>query len=74
MPNDNASAPPMKPMKSKSKSKSKSGGGSNVGSDVWNGYIKKFGSPPASASQLQNYSKTSEFNSLNFKQAREAFN
>lgn len=53
-------------------SQSKSGNGGN---DAWSAYLAKHHKPPASASQLQNFSKsTAGVATLNFKQAREMYN
>ncbi len=50
-------------------------GGSGPINPIWNAYIKRFGTAPLSASQLQNFSKTTnEWETLNFKQSRDIFN
>jgi len=65
------------PKKSAPAPKSKSGGSGGGGShkNVWDGYVNKFGNVPASASQLQSFSKSNaDMPTLNFKQARECYN
>jgi len=72
--NVKTSAPPTKAKPKPKPSNSGSGGGTG-GGDAWSAYIAKHSKPPASATQLQNFSKSApDVTTLNFKQVREMFN